>query len=270
MGLPVAADARGIDESQPALQQRAGCADLDPQDFAATRLRRPAQVGVDVVDWDVDRGGFAVGPGGHDDPGRGLRAVADHRDHHGGLVISHSRHGQVEQSVEQLALALFELPSDHHTDLWIGDPLASTAQAPHQVIALVEFCDRDGVVDEFDNHADPTRVIGLGHRIAPLSRSLCISDHGMRINRRGPRRSPPVSRLRLRTRAGQPDRVTADRHAPAVCGSPEARDRTPRGSAARDAPAVRPARAVAVSPPVRAQPAECAPASASRRAARAH
>ena len=37
--LTVAADARGVDERQPALEQRAARGDLDPQHLAATGLR---------------------------------------------------------------------------------------------------------------------------------------------------------------------------------------------------------------------------------------
>lgn len=98
--LPVAAHARGVDECQPTLQQRAGRGDLDTQHFAVAGLRRPAQVGVDVVDRDVDGSGFAVRSGGHDQPGRRWVAVADDGDDHGRLVVAHPRDRQVEQRVE--------------------------------------------------------------------------------------------------------------------------------------------------------------------------
>ncbi|CKT23630.1 Uncharacterised protein [Mycobacterium tuberculosis] len=128
MGLSEAAHTRSIDKRQPAPQQRAGRADLDPQHLAATGVRSPTHIGADVIDGNVNRCGCPVGPGGQHKPGRRLGAVAYDGDHHGGLVIAYSRRGQVEQRIEQLTLALFEQPGDHHTDLRVGDPLASPRQ----------------------------------------------------------------------------------------------------------------------------------------------
>ncbi len=176
--LAVPAHPGGVDESQAALEQRAGRADFDAQHLAAAGLRRAPQIVLDVVDRDRDDLGFAAAGGrGHHQPGRWLLAVGDDGDQRGGLVVPDAGHRHVQQRVQQLALALLELTGDDHPDLRIADPLPRDGQALAQVGAVVELRDGAGVVDQFDDHLHPARVrrlvgrraVGLCHRFSLAS-----------------------------------------------------------------------------------------------------
>ncbi len=172
--LTMTADARRVDEGQSVLEKRAGGGDLDPQHLASTGLRGAAQIGLDVGHRDFDRLRLlTVGPR-DDQLGRGVLAVGNHRRQHGALVVADARHGDVQQRVEQLALALLEVPGDHHADLRIGDPGLGPGQALDQITALVRIGDRAGVVDQLDDDLDlPGRlasrhlagVAGLRHEV---------------------------------------------------------------------------------------------------------
>ena len=251
----MAAHAGGVDERQSALQKRAGRTDFGAQYFATAGLWRLTHIGADVVDRDVDGRGFAVRPRRHNEPRPRRVAVADDGDHHGGLVVAHPGHRKIQQGVEQLALALFELAGDHHPDLRIGDPLAGPPQSLRKVGAVVEFGDGDGVVDQLDDHTDPSRVAGLSHRATPLSRSdvftvgvpsAHLTRAGRRVPARGEERAP--GRALARARAACP-RTPTGCAAPVRARPEPARAAPERASAeqarARAAPAAAPARASA-------------------------
>ena len=140
--------------------------------------RRPRAAGARRRDFD---GFFSAVLVGDDDPGRGLVVMADDRHQNGALIVADSGHGHVQQRVEQLALALFELAGDHHPDQRVGDPLTCGREPGRQVGPVVEVGDGAGVVDQFDDHADLAPVLRLVHLT-----SLSLSK-GM----------PPVSRTRI-------------------------------------------------------------------------
>ena len=156
--LAVPTDAGGVDEGQAAPQQRAGRTDLHPQHLPAPGLRRAPQVVADVGDGDGDGLRRHVASGGDHQSGGGLVGVGDDGDQCGGLVVADTGHRNVQQRVEQLTLALLELPGDHHPDLRVGDAFAGHREPGGQVSAIVEFGDRGGVVDQLDDHRNPARV----------------------------------------------------------------------------------------------------------------
>ena len=187
--LPVTADAGGVDERQPVLEQRAGRGDLDPQHLAAAGLRARgagrcvrSAVGISMP-W-----GSAPSGRGDDQLRRRLLAVGHHGGEHGGLVVADAGHRHVQQRVEQLALALLELAGDHHPDLRIGDALPGRRQplAPGRRGRCRSAILR-GVVDQLDDDLHLARVIRLRHVC------LCLrwrSVNGRRANWRGPETVP--------------------------------------------------------------------------------
>ena len=136
MRLAVTADAGGVDEHQPALEQRALRGHRDPQYLptAGRGVRRKSLL--DVGDRDLDVIGLITVDARDDQLRRGLLAVGHHRGDHRGLVVADAGHRHVQQRVEQLALALLELAGDHDPDLRVGDPLLGLGQPLDQIAAL--------------------------------------------------------------------------------------------------------------------------------------
>ena len=160
--LALPADARGVDERQPAGEQRAGYVHLHAQHRAAGRPRIAAKIAPQITDRDVDalRTAAAVGD---DDPCCRFGTVRHHRHDHGALVVTHSGDRHVQQRIEQLALALFELSGDHHPDGGIGDPVPGSRQPGRDVGPVVEFGDGTGVTDQLDDHRNLTPILRLAH-----------------------------------------------------------------------------------------------------------
>ena len=168
----MAADAGGVDERQPVLQQRARRGDLDAQHLPAAGLRCAPQVVLHLARRDLDDLGLCAVAAGDDQPGRRLLPVGNHRGKRRGLVVADPGDGDVEQRVEQLALALLELARDHHPDLRIADPLLGHAQPLHQIAAVVSGGDPGAVVDQLDDDLDLAGVIRLRHDVFLLAAAL--------------------------------------------------------------------------------------------------
>ena len=163
--LPVAADTRGVDEGQSALEQGAAGGDLDPQHLTATGFRRATQVVLEVGGRDRDHLGLRSVRPGHDQLCRHLLRIGHHRGQHGGLVVADAGHRHIQQRVEQLALALLELAGDHHPDLRVGDTLPRLGEPLGQVAALVGLGDLPGVVDQLEDDLHLAGVIRLRHGV---------------------------------------------------------------------------------------------------------
>ena len=107
-------------------------------------------------------GSRAVGRG-DDQLRRHLLRVRHDGGEHGRLVVADAGNRNVQQRVEQLALALLELAGDHDADLRIGDAHPGPLEPLGQVPALVELRDLAGVVDQLEDDLHLARVTGLRH-----------------------------------------------------------------------------------------------------------
>ena len=134
-------------------------------------------------------GGIAITSGSapsgrrHDQLRRHLLPIGHHGRQHRRLVVADAGHRNVEQRVEQLALALLELAGDHDPDLRIGDAHPGPREPLDQVAALVVLGDLLGVVDQLDDDLHLAGVIGLRH-------GALWGSHGRRANWRGPMNDP--------------------------------------------------------------------------------
>src|SRR6476660_5834613 len=121
MRLSMTADAGGVDEHQPTLEQGAVRGDRDSEYLPATCRGMATQIVFDVGDGDLYRSRLGTVIAGEDKLRRGLFAVGHHRGDHRGLVVADARDRHIQQRVEQLALALCELTRVHDTVLWAAD-----------------------------------------------------------------------------------------------------------------------------------------------------
>ena len=123
------------------------------------------QIVFDVGDGDLYRIGLGTVGAGEDKLRRGLFAVGHHRGDHRGLVVADAGDRHIQQRVEQLALALFELAGDHHADLRVADPLLCLGHPLGQIAAVLSLGDLDRVVDQFNDDLDLAGVIRLRHGV---------------------------------------------------------------------------------------------------------
>ncbi len=170
MGGADPAGSRGVDQDQATLQQRARDVDLDPQDLGTAGLGGPGQIAGDVVHGQGDdpagaRGAAVLVGVGDDQPGGGLLTVSDDGDGGGGLGVADPAHRDVEQCIDQVALALFELTHHHDPGAGVGDPIAGGGHAGGEVLATGGARHVGETVDDLDDFR------GVGVHVGPGVRS---------------------------------------------------------------------------------------------------
>ena len=174
MRLAMTANAGGVDEHQPTLEQRAVRGHRDSQDLPATGRGMATQIVLDIGDRDLDGIGLVPVDACDDQFRRGRFAVGHHRGDHRRLVVANAGHRHIQQRVEQLALALLELAGDHDADLWVGDTRLGLGQPLDQIATLVRIRNLAGVVDQFDDDLDLAGVVRLRHGVPFICRRRCI------------------------------------------------------------------------------------------------
>ena len=133
MRVPVPTDAGGVDQHQAVGQQRAGDVDLEPGDVASLGQRVVGGHGGELVHRQRGAHGVTARLRENQFGGR-LLPVLHESGHGGGLVVADRTHLDVQQGIDELALALLERP--HHDDPYarIGDPGAGSLEPVHQVL----------------------------------------------------------------------------------------------------------------------------------------
>src|ERR1700754_693579 len=170
MRLTMAADARGVDEDQAALEQGAVRRHRDSEHLPTACCGMASQIVLDIGDRDLDRLGLAF-VGARDDQLRGgLFAIGHHAGDHGGLVVADPRDRHVQQRIEQLTLALLELAGDDDADLRVADPGLGLGHPLDQVAAVGSLGDFARMVDQFNDDLDLAWVVRLRHGVPFIGR----------------------------------------------------------------------------------------------------
>lgn len=149
MRVAVPAHAGGVDQDDAVGEQRVGNLDFETHDPPPLRKWGARIDSTDIRDRHRDPGLRAAGIAVRREHQLGTRlgAVRQQHRHRGGGIVADRADVQVQQSVDETALPLVQLPGDDDAPARVTDPVGRHLEAADQIVAARGARRRDGLTE---------------------------------------------------------------------------------------------------------------------------